>query len=147
MHITTVTIFELGIVLSVVGVIVTIMLALSGVNHESYFITDHGFLVFLATYMILSLNLIRIIVGISIYTHAGNLIIMSMGHYSDHVTEPLIRGSNTNYVDPLLQALVLTAIVIGFGMTAFLLVLVYRTYRVTKESEIDVLREDEDDEQ
>ena len=76
-----------------------------------------------------------------------NLIIMSMGHYSDHVTEPLIRGSNTNYVDPLLQALVLTAIVIGFGMTAFLLVLVYRTYRVTKESEIDVLREDEDDEQ
>lgn len=70
-----------------------------------------------------------------------------MGHYSDHVTEPLIRGSNTNYVDPLLQALVLTAIVIGFGMTAFLLVLVYRTYRVTKESEIDVLREDEDDEQ
>ena len=88
-----------------------------------------GFLVFLATYMILSLNLIRIIVGISIYTHAGNLIIMSMGHYSDHVTEPLIRGSNTNYVDPLLQALVLTAIVIGFGMTAFLLVLVYRTYR------------------
>jgi len=101
-----------------------------------------GFLVFLATYMILSLNLIRIIVGISIYTHAGNLIIMSMGHYSDHVTEPLIRGSNTNYVDPLLQALV-----IGFGMTAFLLVLVYRTYRVTKESEIDVLREDEDDEQ
>lgn len=106
-----------------------------------------GFLVFLATYMILSLNLIRIIVGISIYTHAGNLIIMSMGHYGDHVTEPLIRGSNTNYVDPLLQALVLTAIVIGFGMTAFLLVLVYRTYRVTKESEIDVLREDEDDEQ
>ena len=63
------------------------------------------------------------------------------------VFEPLIRGSNTNYVDPLLQALVLTAIVIGFGMTAFLLVLVYRTYRVTKESEIDVLREDEDDEQ
>ena len=41
MHITTVTIFELGIVLSVVGVIVTIMLALSGVNHESYFITNH----------------------------------------------------------------------------------------------------------
>ena len=73
-----------------------------------------GFLVFLATYMILSLNLIRIIVGISIYTHAGNLIIMSMGHYSDHVTEPLIRGSNTNYVDPLLQALVLTAIVIDW---------------------------------
>ena len=37
-----------------------------------------GFLVFIGTYMILSINLIRIVIGISIYTHAGNLIIMSM---------------------------------------------------------------------
>ena len=44
-------------------------------------------------------------------------IIMSMGHYSNKMTEPLIHGSNTNYVDPLLQAIVLTAIVIGFAMT------------------------------
>ena len=104
-----------------------------------------GFLVFIGTYMILSLNLIRIVIGISIYTHAGNLIIMSMGHYSNKMTEPLIHGSNTNYVDPLLQAIVLTAIVIGFAMTAFLLVLVYRTYRVTKEANIDVLRGEEDE--
>ena len=54
-----------------------------------------GFLVFIGTYMILSLNLIRIVIGISIYTHAGNLIIMSMGHYSNKMTEPLIHGSNT----------------------------------------------------
>ncbi len=40
-----------------------------------------GFLVFIGTYMILSINLIRIVIGISIYTHAGNLIIMSMGTY------------------------------------------------------------------
>ena len=59
-----------------------------------------GFLVFIGTYMILSLNLIRIVIGISIYTHAGNLIIMSMGKYSSHMTEPLIGTSNTNYVDP-----------------------------------------------
>ena len=37
-------------------------------------------------------------------------------------------------------------IVIGFGMTAFLLVLIYRTYRVTKEDEISALKGDEDDE-
>ena len=41
-----------------------------------------GFLVFIGTYMILSINLIRIVIGISIYTHAGNLIIMSMGKYA-----------------------------------------------------------------
>ena len=74
--------------------------------------------------MILSINLIRIVIGISIYTHAGNLIIMSMEIWP-HMSEPLIQGHAQNFVDPLLQAIVLTAIVIGFGMTAFLLVLVY----------------------
>lgn len=97
--------------------------------------------------MILSVNLIRIVVGISIFTHAGNLIIMSMGHYGNHMSEPLIGSGEQHFVDPLLQAIVLTAIVIGFGMTAFLLVLVYRIYRVTKEDEINVLRgEDEENE-
>lgn len=105
-----------------------------------------GFLVFIGTYMILSINLIRIVIGISIYTHAGNLIIMSMGKYGAHMSEPLIQNNHSNFVDPLLQAIVLTAIVIGFGMTAFLLVLIYRTYRVTKEYEISALRGEEDDE-
>ena len=95
-----------------------------------------GFLVFIGTYMILSINLIRIVIGISIYTHAGNLIIMSMGKYGSHVSEPLIQNHHTHFVDPLLQAIVLTAIVIGFGMTAFLLVLIYRTYRVTKRTKL-----------
>lgn len=106
-----------------------------------------GFLVFIGTHMILSINLIRIVIGISIYTHAGNLIIMSMGHYGQHMSEPLIASGKQYFVDPLLQALVLTAIVIGFAMTAFLLVLVYRTYRVTKEDEIDVLRGADDNDE
>ena len=87
---------------------------------------------FIGTYMILSINLIRIVIGISIYTHAGNLIIMSMGKYGPICLNPLIQGHAQNFVDPLLQAIVLTAIVIGFGMTAFLLVLIYRTYRVNQ---------------
>ncbi|VDZ34441.1 Na(+) H(+) antiporter subunit C [Staphylococcus aureus] len=65
---------------------------------------------------------------------------MSMGTYGSSRSEPLITGGNQLFVDPLLQAIVLTAIVIGFGMTAFLLVLVYRTYKVTKEDEIEGLR-------
>ena len=52
-----------------------------------------GFLVFIGTYMILSINLIRIVIGISIYTHAGNLIIM-VGKYGSHVSEPLIQKSS-----------------------------------------------------
>lgn len=72
---------------------------------------------------------------------------MSMGHYGQHMSEPLIASGKQYFVDPLLQALVLTAIVIGFAMTAFLLVLVYRTYRVTKEDEIDVLRGADDNDE
>lgn len=102
-----------------------------------------GFLVFIGTYMVLSRNLIRIVIGITTYTHAGNLILMSMGNYSQDKVEPLITSGSRNFVDPLLQALVLTAIVIGFAITAFLLVLVYRTYRVTKDDEISVLKGEE----
>ncbi|QLK85419.1 Na+/H+ antiporter Mnh2 subunit C [Staphylococcus sp. 17KM0847] len=105
-----------------------------------------GFLVFIGTYMVLSRNLIRIVIGIAIFTHAGNLIIMSMGEYTIDKKEPLIVSGYENYVDPLLQAIVLTAIVIGFAITAFLLVLVYRTFKVTKEDEIDVLTGGEEDE-
>ncbi|MBI5975128.1 Na+/H+ antiporter Mnh2 subunit C [Staphylococcus canis] len=105
-----------------------------------------GFLVFIGTYMILSKNLIRIVIGIAIYTHAGNLVIMSMGNYASHKTEPLIVNGHEDFVDPLLQAIVLTAIVIGFAITAFLLVLVYRTFKVTKEDEIDMLTGDDQDE-
>ena len=113
------TLFELGILLTVVGVIVTVMLSISGGDHEFNITPCDGILVFIGTYMILSINLIRIVIGISIYTHAGNLIIMSMGKYGPHMSEPLIQGHAQNFVDPLLQAIVLTAIVIGFGMTAF----------------------------
>ena len=110
-HVTTVTLFELGILLTVVGVIVTVMLSISGVDHEFNITPCDRFLVFIGTYMILSINLIRIVIGISIYTH-GNLIIMSMGKYGPHMSEPLIQGHAQNFVDPLLQAIVLTAIVI-----------------------------------
>ena len=83
--------FELGILFSVVGVIVTVMLSLSGGRlMNSNIITSYRFLVFIGTYMILSINLIRIVIGISIYTHAGNLIIMSMGTYGSSRSEPLI---------------------------------------------------------
>src|SRR5699024_7041229 len=106
-----------------------------------------GFLIFIGTYMILSVNLIRIVIGISIYTHAGHLMVMRMRGYGKNKVEPLIGEGRRFFVDPLLLAIVLTAIVIGFAMTAFLLVLVYRTYRVTKEDEIDVLRGDDDNDE
>lgn len=103
-----------------------------------------GVLTFVGTYMILSKNLIRIVIGTAIYTHVANLMILSMSEAGGN-NVPLINGEGEGYVDPLPQALILTAIVIGFAIVAFLLVLVYRTYKVTKVNRIEALRgEDED---
>ena len=101
-----------------------------------------GVLTFVGTYMILSKNLIRIVIGTAIYTHVANLMILSMSEFGGN-NVPLINGED--YVDPLPQALILTAIVIGFAVTAFLLVLIYRTFKLTKVNRIEALRgEDED---
>ena len=103
-----------------------------------------GVLTFVGTYMILSKNLIRIVIGTAIYTHVANLMILSMSEFGGK-NVPLINGEGKDYVDPLPQALILTAIVIGFAVTAFLLVLIYRTFKLTKVNRIEALRgEDED---
>ncbi|AMG97445.1 MULTISPECIES: Na(+)/H(+) antiporter subunit C [Staphylococcus] len=103
-----------------------------------------GILTFAGTYMILSKNLIRIVLGTAIYTHVANLVILAMSGF-DGTKVPIINDEGSNYVDPLPQALILTAIVIGFAVSAFLLVLVYRTYKVTRVNRIEALRGEDDD--
>ena len=94
--------------------------------------------------MILSKNLIRIVLGTAIYTHVANLVILAMSGFNGK-NVPIINGEGRNFVDPLPQALILTAIVIGFAVTAFLLVLVYRTYKVTRVNHIEALSGEDDD--
>ncbi len=53
---------------------------------------------------------------------------------------PLLGQEAASYTDPLPQALILTAIVISFGLTAFVLVLAYRTYDAHKTDDLDQLR-------
>jgi len=55
-------------------------------------------------------------------------------------TVPLLGENAESYTDALPQALILTAIVISFAVTAFLLVLAYRTYKETGLDDLDVLR-------
>lgn len=91
---------------------------------------------FVGVYLMLSKNLIRIVIGTSIISHAANLFLLSMSRAGKDV--PII-GNGKEYVDALPQALILTAIVISFAITAFLLVLVYRMYRKTNDNHIDAL--------
>jgi len=88
-----------------------------------------GVLITIGTYLMLSKNLIKVVLGTAILTHAGHLLLMTMGGFQG-TSVPIIGENTAEYADALPQALILTSIVISFGVTAFFLVLVYRTYGV-----------------
>ncbi|MFB6253358.1 MAG: sodium:proton antiporter [Halobacteriaceae archaeon] len=88
-----------------------------------------GILFASGTFLILRKDLVRIVWGIVIISQAANIYLITMGGLEGKV--PIIQHHSMaakNITDPLVQALVLTAIVIGFGTTAFALVLTYRLY-------------------
>ncbi|MBB4826916.1 multicomponent Na+:H+ antiporter subunit C [Sporosarcina luteola] len=98
-----------------------------------------GVLVTIAVYLLLSRNMIRVILGTAILSHAIHLLILTMGGLKKGGV-PLIGDEPADYTDALPQALILTAIVISFAVTAFLLVLAYRTYKETGSDNLDTLR-------
>lgn len=98
-----------------------------------------GLLVTVAVYLLLSRSLIRIILGTAILSHAVHLLLITMGGLKKGAA-PLLGENAESYTDALPQALILTAIVISFAVTAFLLVLAYRTYKETGLDDLDVLR-------
>ncbi len=91
-----------------------------------------------AAYAIRHGNTIRLVIGLSILANAVNLLIISVGFQGD--VAPFIGTAGTP-ADPLVQALVLTAIVIGLGVTAFALGLAYVLIREEESTEVEDLRE------
>ena len=75
-------------------------------------------------YLMLRGRTFPVIIGLTLLSYAVNLFIFVMGRL--HSGAPAVIGSGDRDTDPLPQALVLTAIVISFAMTAFLLVLALR---------------------
>jgi len=65
-----------------------------------------------------------VVVGLTMLSYAVNLFLFSSGRLV--VNKPAVLGQSETYADPLPQALVLTAIVIGFAMTAFAVILAMR---------------------
>ena len=96
-----------------------------------------------SVYLILSRNLLRVLFGILTLSNAANLSIFAMGRATRDVP-PLIPSHlsvpATPIANPLPQALILTAIVIGFSLFAFILVLVYRNYRELKTVDSNQMR-------
>ncbi len=99
-----------------------------------------GLLFAAAIYLMLSGVLVRFVFGFVLIGNAINLLIFAAGRMA-HTRPPLIPDGQAALTAPaanaLPQALILTAIVIGFAMITFLLVLLYRTYSQTGTLDAD----------
>ena len=98
------------------------------------------------TYLVLQRTLTRIIIGLALISHGANLLLLLSGGRAGRApiveegegTLGLVSAANPGgFADPLPQALVLTAIVISFGTTAFLLTLAYRHYSLTRSDQVE----------
>ncbi|MET3682487.1 multicomponent Na+:H+ antiporter subunit C [Alkalibacillus flavidus] len=89
-------------------------------------------------YNLLQKQLLRIIIGTVLVSHGAHLFLLTMARVKTGAP-PLISDASS-YTDPLPQALILTAIVISFGVTSFLLVLAYRTYTLNKTDNMEEMR-------
>ncbi|WP_420038423.1 Na(+)/H(+) antiporter subunit C [Leucobacter komagatae] len=92
-------------------------------------------------YLLLDRSLTRIMLGFLLVGNATNLLIFLMS--GEFGAAPLAGGDEA-ISDPLPQAFILTAIVITFGVSAFLLALIYRSWRLARVSD-DHVEDDEDD--
>ena len=104
-----------------------------------------GVLYAAGTYLMLQRTLTRIVMGLALMGHGANLLLLMAGGRAGNA--PLIGGRGavvagkgsaaaegaTTYADPLPQAMALTAIVITFGIMAFLLALAYRSWTLTHD--------------
>lgn len=99
-----------------------------------------GVLYTVGTYLLLQRTLTRIVIGLGLLGHGANLLLLQAGGPSGGV--PFISGppgdvgTAGGVADPLPQAMVLTAIVITFGVSAFLLALAYRSWVLNGEDEV-----------
>jgi multicomponent Na+:H+ antiporter subunit C len=88
-----------------------------------------GALFALGTFLLLRRDLVRVVWGVTVISQAANVYLVTMGGLSGAVPVLEHGAEHGAVTDPLVQALVLTAIVIGFGTTAFALVLTYRVHQ------------------
>ncbi len=96
-----------------------------------------------AIYLLLSRSLIRMLLGIAIIGNGVNLMIFTVGRVTREVPPIVPDGEYAPLepiANPLPQALILTAIVIGFSLFAFLLVLTYRAYQELDADNTDTMR-------
>jgi multicomponent Na+:H+ antiporter subunit C len=102
-----------------------------------------GVLYGVALFLLLRRSLAKVILGLAILTNATNLLIFTVAGL-DRARPPIVSPDAEQltppFADPVPQAFILTAIVIGFGVLAFALVLAYRAFQVVGSDDLDDMR-------
>lgn len=101
-----------------------------------------GFLTATGCYLILRRTFMRLLLGVLLLSQAANLLILTasgLGPGSSPIIAADARSLPPGHADPLPQALVLTAIVIGFATIAFAVVLLKRANEATGTEDLDAL--------
>ena len=96
-------------------------------------------------YLVLDRTLLRVVIGLGLLSNGTNLMLLTTGGL-EAGSAPVLHGAAMASVDPLPQALILTAIVISFGVTALLLAISYGTFASYRSDDLRELHGRLDDE-
>ncbi|SFX73081.1 Na+/H+ antiporter subunit C [Marinospirillum alkaliphilum] len=103
-----------------------------------------GLLYAAAIYMMLRRSIVKLVIGLMLLSNAANLLIFASAGMTRGAPPLIPEGAMAPeglVADPLPQALILTAIVIAFGVLAFAVVLIHRAYEVVKADDLDQMKE------
>ena len=107
-----------------------------------------GLLYAAGIYMMLRRSLVKLIIGLILLGNGANILIFLLGRIVKG-KPPIIEDSAEVlagiYADPVPQALILTAIVISFGLQAFAIILVKRAYKVVGTDDLDQMNATDED--
>ncbi|SLN56190.1 Na(+)/H(+) antiporter subunit C [Falsiruegeria litorea R37] len=104
-----------------------------------------GMLTAAGVYLLLRRRTFPVIVGISLLSYAVNVFLFATGRLALNAPPVLNKYADVPYSDPLPQALVLTAIVISFGMTAVVVMIALSAYLSSQDDRIDMSENTGDD--
>ncbi|MDO5509824.1 MAG: Na+/H+ antiporter subunit C [Weeksellaceae bacterium] len=115
---------------------------------ELVFVVIIGCLYAAGLYLILRRSMVKLLLGFILLGNGVNLLIFLLGGITKGhppVIDEADRVFKGVYADPVPQALILTAIVISFGLTSFAIVLLKRVYALVNSDDLDDLNTPEED--
>ncbi|EGN76008.1 multisubunit Na+/H+ antiporter, MnhC subunit [Idiomarina sp. A28L] len=97
-----------------------------------------------AIYMMLRRSIVKLVIGLMLLSNAANLLIFTSAGMTRGAPPLIPEGAivpDGIVADPLPQALILTAIVIAFGVLAFAVVLIHRAYNILRTDNLDQMKD------